>query len=498
MGMIRILKNMAFATAITVIGLAAVACGGNGDNGGKGGGSEDLLPQRANLVGTVDFDRFLDAMELDPEQIFELLSSDALAGTEGLDEYLSFDPTSTDSLLDDLKRISIFGDVDTTEDSEYFGVAFYGTFDESSLIADLESLSGSNLVSVEYKGSKVYSPEDDSEEFVLSVLDSRTVVLGSGGAVNDMIDIWVGDAGGASGKLVDTLNDLGDGIFGFAVVVPEDALEGGDGDSLSQLAGLPISMDALSAIEIVGLSGDLKNDTFDLKVTIDFSNQDAAESLEGIISGFVSLAAGFSPDPRTSELLAGLEIDRDGRRLTISVGVPQSELSDIFGDLTTVTETTTQSSGRLPPGTPEIRLLEAAIGHEVPIMPSSEHVTGTTVQYSTTPPTSGMHWPEWADCGWYPDGLRDEMITHNLEHGNIVVSYNLTNPAQVTELRQVLDGVAQFNNWGVARFYDEIPDGQVALSAWGMLHTAQGVTAVPIEVFFEAYAGLLGPGRVAC
>ena len=92
---------------------------------------------------------------------------------------------------------------------------------------------------------------------------------------------------------------------------------------------------------------------------------------------------------------------------------------------------------------------------------------------------------------------------HNLEHGNIVVSYNLTNPAQVTELRQVLDGVAQFNNdesyWGsVARFYDEIPDGQVALSAWGMLHTAQGVTAVPIEVFFEAYAGLLGPGRIAC
>ena len=131
-------------------------------------------------------------------------------------------------------------------------------------------------------------------------------------------------------------------------------------------------------------------------------------------------------------------------------------------------------------------------------MPSSEHVTGTTVQYSITPPTSGMHWPEWADCGWYPDGLRDEMITHNLEHGNIVVSYNLTNPAQVTELRQVLDGVGQFNNWGVARFYDEIPDGQVALSAWGMLHTAQGVTAVPIEVFFEAYAGLLGPGRIAC
>ena len=93
------------------------------------------------------------------------------------------------------------------------------------------------------------------------------------------------------------------------------------------------------------------------------------------------------------------------------------------------------------------------------------------------------------DCGWYPDGLPDEVATHNLEHGNVVVSYHFTNPAQVSELRPVLDGVDQFASWGVARSYDKIPDGQVALSAWGRLARFEGVAAGDIELFFETIAG---------
>ena len=57
-------------------------------------------------------------------------------------------------------------------------------------------------------------------------------------------------------------------------------------------------------------------------------------------------------------------------------------------------------------------------------MPSMNHVPEwQSVAYSTTPPTSGPHWDRWADRGFYPDGLPDELIAHNLEHGNIVVSY---------------------------------------------------------------------------
>ena len=136
-------------------------------------------------------------------------------------------------------------------------------------------------------------------------------------------------------------------------------------------------------------------------------------------------------------------------------------------------------------------------------MPSADHVEeGQTVEYSTTPPTSGEHWPRWADCGWYPDGLPDEVITHNLEHGNIVVSYNLANPAEVTELRNFLENLGQFDEWGVARSDDEISEGHIVLAAWGRMATYDGVltqeSTRDIEFFFRAHAGLLGRERVPC
>ena len=56
----------------------------------------------------------------------------------------------------------------------------------------------------------------------------------------------------------------------------------------------------------------------------------------------------------------------------------------------------------------------------------------------------------------------------------------------------------EFGDWGVARFYDKIPEGQVAVSAWGRLGTYQGVAVGEIQLFFEAYAGLLGPERITC
>jgi hypothetical protein len=493
MGVTRILKAFALVTTILLIGVASAACSGN-----SGGGSDNLVPQRANIVGNIDFDQFLDEIDLDLEQILQSLPSDSLDGTDGIDELFNFDPTNPDGLFGDVSRIAIFADADAAGEADYFGLVLYGNFDETALISELESISGTDLVQETYKESNVYSPADETEEFMLSVLDSKTFAVGTGGALNDIIDLWLGDADPAAGALIDALDDLGDGIFGFAASVPEDALNQEDLGSFPGLGDLPISLDFISALKFVGLGGDVNGDSLDFTVNMEFANQESAESLEGFISGIVSLAAGFAPDPRTSELLAGLEVDQDGSRLTIIFGIPKLELTDIFGDLTTITNTTTSTSGGLPPGTPEIILLNSAIGEEVAIMPSADHVPGGTLDYSTTPPTSGRHWPEWADCGWYPGGLRDEQITHNLEHGNIVVSYNFTNPAQVTELRQILRTVPEFEDWGVARFYDKIPEGQVAVSAWGRLGTYQGVAVGEIQLFFEAYAGQLGPERITC
>jgi len=174
-----------------------------------------------------------------------------------------------------------------------------------------------------------------------------------------------------------------------------------------------------------------------------------------------------------------------------------ADIPGLFSDLTSLASI--ETFGGTPPGTPEVRVISTAIGQPVPILQSVSHVPeGKKVGYSDAPPTSGEHWSRPASCGFYTEDLPDERIVHNLEHGNIVVSYNFTNPAQVTALRQVLDGVRQFDDWGVARSYDKIADGQVALAAWGQLHRMDGVRPGEIGPFFEAFAGVAGPERFEC
>ena len=114
--------------------------------------------------------------------------------------------------------------------------------------------------------------------------------------------------------------------------------------------------------------------------------------------------------------------------------------------------------------------------------------------YLTTPPTSGRHWNGWVQCGFYTDPVPDERIVHNMEHGNIVVSYNLTDQAQIDELEEAFDDIGLANNWGVARPYDEIPKGTIYLTTWGVVDgPMHEVDKERIERFFDAYSGKLGP-----
>lgn len=496
MGVTGLIRKLALTVGITLLGLAA-ACGG--DSGGGSSESGGLFPQRANVVGSVASADALEAIDLDLDQFLGMLSSNLQEEGEGFDKLFNIEQFRPGGLFGDISRVDIFGEITDSDDVDYFGLLLNGSFDEPALIAALESISGEKLVQRQHKGSNVYSPADDPDEFDLSVLNDSTFVIGSGGAVNEVIDIESGDADAASGPIIDTFHDLDGGLFALAIKVPQDLADGAELGSLLELGDLPISMDFISALEIVGVGGVLEDGSLGLTVTMDFTTEDAAESLEVFINGIVALAGGFLADSGTVGLLDGLKVDRDGSRLVIEIEIPLSDIPDIFGDLLSPASVESFTSDGRPPGTPDIRVIGAVIGEPVPISQDITHVPeGQRVDYNDAPPTSGQHWPATAPCGFYPDGLPDERVVHNLEHGNIVVSFNFTNPAQVTALRQVLDGVRQFDDWGVARSYDKIADGQVALAAWGQLHRMDGVRPWEIGPFFEAFAGVAGRERFEC
>ena len=140
----------------------------------------------------------------------------------------------------------------------------------------------------------------------------------------------------------------------------------------------------------------------------------------------------------------------------------------------------------------------SGIGIEVDIEGSTHVNEGETVVYATSPPASGNHWPVPAPCGFYDDPIPDERAVHNMEHGNIVISYNLPVESDVSDLRDALSDVGLNRVWGVARPYEGIEPGQVVLSTWGVIDSFLGVDAERIDTFFETYSGVMGPERVPC
>ena len=158
-----------------------------------------------------------------------------------------------------------------------------------------------------------------------------------------------------------------------------------------------------------------------------------------------------------------------------------------------------------PTGSSDRYVQDVGVPHQIMpgTYPNPHVLVGQIATYSTIPPTSGKHLDRWARCDFYaedvsPDEVTDERTTHNLEHGNIIVSFNLPAPVDVARLRGTLERIELYPDWGLARFYDKIPEGQVALAAWGVLDTMDGIDAARMERFFDTYAGNLGPEEIPC
>lgn len=147
------------------------------------------------------------------------------------------------------------------------------------------------------------------------------------------------------------------------------------------------------------------------------------------------------------------------------------------------------------------------VGEKQEVMRSKNHVdlnrdsNDDDVVYNSVPPTSGDHWSTSQSCGFYTDPIPDERVVHNLEHSNIVISYNLPNEADVDALQDTYDTLEEGwrNHFTVVRPSDQLAEGQVGLAAWGVLDVMDGVDPARIQTFYEHYVGRLGPeGAISC
>jgi hypothetical protein len=86
---------------------------------------------------------------------------------------------------------------------------------------------------------------------------------------------------------------------------------------------------------------------------------------------------------------------------------------------------------------------EPILGEEIPIA-GAEHIPEgqTATDHNSDPPTSGQHYAQPAEAGFYEEAPPDERLVHNLEHGHIVVYYNCSGLSD-TACEELQDGIRE-------------------------------------------------------
>jgi hypothetical protein len=409
---------------VLLAGLASFACGG-----GKEIDTEKLVPEGSSLIGSIQFEKILNDVDL--ESIYQALPVDG-GDLQTIDQLLNEAMAQTGVDFRKISHATFFADV--SRPGDFLGIIVRGSFDEDAVVAALQAAGEAPLTATDYKGRRVHSAEDDQDQGALVVLEGDNLVVGTLEAVRAVIDVQDGDRDRASGEVQAALSDLDDGLIRLVLEVPSGALQDqlplGDipflGDSVENL---PAVLGAVRDLALVGLSLDQDGQDLKLRVTLNFGSADSATVFGNFLDGILKLVSGASPDAQTRELVERLQIDVDGDGVAISLEIAVAELSQLFSDLVSVSSA--EMSVVVPPAAPN---LDPA--YRIVTMPTANHVPdGDSVDYNTTPPTSGDHLAGWADCGFYPGGLPDELIVHNLEHSNIVVSYNLPADDDVARLR---------------------------------------------------------------
>lgn len=118
-----------------------------------------------------------------------------------------------------------------------------------------------------------------------------------------------------------------------------------------------------------------------------------------------------------------------------------------------------------------------------------EHVEADrSVLYPELPPTSGPHYDQWVEPGFYGEPQKRELLVHALEHGNIVIYYDRLDAASEVTLRTWAEAFS--GQWdGVVVVPLPGIGANVILTAWQKKLVLSSFEAASAAAFIDAYRG---------
>lgn len=117
-----------------------------------------------------------------------------------------------------------------------------------------------------------------------------------------------------------------------------------------------------------------------------------------------------------------------------------------------------------------------------------ESVDSPHTSYNTIPPTSGPHIGSIASWGIHDEQIADEIQTHNLEDGGVIVHYD---PERVSAelIDELKDIVRSYSSSLILEPYEGL-NTPIVLTAWGKIDELESFDEQRIKDFINAYRGI--------
>ena len=311
-----------FSWLLVLVFMSAIVAGCETPGPGPGLTAIELVPQDANLVANIQISEIINDQDLsDAYAEFESEPGQPQTLEEALDELVN--EIGID--LRDFSEVVIFADIATLTQAGYMGVIVEGTFNETQFINNIEQQMGQEFTTSDYKGYRLYT--DEGQEFGITFLTNRVLLLGTMEAVRDAIDVSKGDREQLSGIVVDAYNRLGDALIKLAFEFPEEAREALTEELVP--GEIPISLDPFADIDIVGFALNKEAETITIQITPHFLSTDSAQDAEDMLSGAISLLRLTLEIPEEKELLDKVEVSVTDSWLTIAFEITLSEIEQL-------------------------------------------------------------------------------------------------------------------------------------------------------------------------
>lgn len=298
----------------------------------SGGGTINpisLVPSKADLVGHIDISEILQ-------------NSNLTAIYDNVPKNTSYPETYNDALakLKDEYNIDLnsfqdgvfFADVSGSTDLGYSGAIVEGTFNKSDLISAIQSASGTELTTINYKDYEIYT--DDLQESAIAFLSDNVLVIGNLEPVKDVVDVKVGDAEPLNGEVLDIYDQLGSALIKLAMAVPPGAAESQLGQSASQLLG---NLSAFNNVKTVGVALSVNDESVVLNLKLCATDSNSAQSIEQNINDlvtFTKVLARMSQNQQQEQtldtLLNNIKVTRSDTCVDVNITATLTQIEELI------------------------------------------------------------------------------------------------------------------------------------------------------------------------